>query len=136
MSSRANDGRLGLVLVVLAHLVISIIHGQAHTGANVALSSAMAAFVYIVILAGPLVGVALSFWRADIGGWTVAASFAGSLVFGLVNHFIISGADRVDHVMPEWRMLFGITAALLVASEAAGVAIGVRSARRAVRRAS
>lgn len=131
-----QGGRAGLVAVVLIHLVISIIHGQAHTGAHVALSPAMAAFVYIVILTGPLIGLAVFFWRPDAGAWMVAASFAGALVFGLVNHFIIPGADRVDHVAQEWRALFGITAVLLLAAEAAGVAIGVRSARRSVRKAS
>jgi hypothetical protein len=122
--------------MVLIHLVISIVHGQAHSGAHVALSPAAAAFVYIVILAGPLVGLAVSWWRADTGAWIVVASLAGSLVFGLVNHFINPGADRVDHVAHEWRVLFGATAALLLVSEAAGVAIGVRAALRRVRRTS
>jgi hypothetical protein len=129
-------GRLGLVVIVVAHLAISIVHGQAHTGAHVALSPAAAAFVYIVILAGPLIGLAVSLWQRDTGVWIIAASFAGALVFGLVNHFIIPGADRVDHVAAEWRVMFSVTAALLLASEAAGVVIGVRSALRAVRRPS
>jgi hypothetical protein len=127
-------GRLGLSTVVLVHLAISIVHGQAHTGAHVALSPAAAAFVYIVILAGPLVGLALLRWRAAAGAWTIAASLGGALLFGLVNHFIISGADRVDHVPAEWRTLFGVTAALLLVTEAAGTALGVWSALRIVRR--
>jgi hypothetical protein len=125
---------MGLVGVVLVHLVISIVHGQAHTGGHVALSPAAAAFVYIVILAAPLAGLAVSWWRPRTGAWIVAVAFAGSLVFGLVNHFIIAGADRVDHVAPEWRMLFGATAVLLLITEAAGAAIGVSVARRIVRR--
>jgi hypothetical protein len=133
---RASDGRVGLAVVVLAHLGVSIAHGQAHTGGNVPLSPAMAAFVYVVILAGPLVGLAMSFWRPRAGAWMVAGSFAGALVFGLVNHFIIPGADRVDHVTAEWRTLFTTTALLLFATEAAGVAIGIRVARGLLRRAS
>ena len=136
MTQAGKAGRAGLVSIVLAHLAISVVHGQAHTGAHVALSPPMAAFVYIVILAGPLLGLAVFFWRPDTGAWMVAASCAGALVFGLVNHFIIPGADRVDQVAQEWRTLFGATAALLLAAEAAGVAIGVRSARRSVRKAS
>ena len=128
--------RVALVSIVLAHLAINIVHGQAHTGAHVPLSPAAAAFVFIVILAGPLFGLAVFRWRRRAGAWIVAASFAGSLVFGLVNHFIIPGADRVDHVSQEWRTLFGVTAALLLASEAAGVAIAVRSALRAARNTS
>jgi hypothetical protein len=125
-----HGGRIGLVGIVLTHLLISIVHGQAHTGAQVALSPAAAAFVYIVILAGPLAGLAVLAWRPAAGAWIVAASLAGSLVFGLINHFIIAGPDRVDHVAADWRTLFSVTAALLLASEAAGVAIGVWSARR------
>jgi hypothetical protein len=126
--------RWALPAIVGVHLAISIIHGQAHTGAHVALSPAAAAFVYIVILAGPLLGLALSYWRLQAGAWIVAATLAASLVFGLVNHFLIPGADRVDHIAAEWRSLFGVTAALLVVSEAAGAAVGVRSALRAPRR--
>ena len=132
-------GRVGgvwLVSVVIAHLAISVVHGQAHTGAHVGLPLAGALFVYIVILAGPLVGLAVSRWRADAGAWIVAASLGGAFVFGLVNHFIIPGADRVDHVAAEWRTLFGVTAALLAATEAAGTAIAVWSALGTARRAS
>ena len=50
---------------------------------------------------------------ADAGGWIVAASLGGALVFGLINHFIIAGPDHVAHVAAEWRTLFGVTAALL-----------------------
>ena len=93
-------------------------------------------FVYIVILAGPLAGLVLSRWRPRAGAWIVAASMAGALVFGLINHFIIAGPDHVAHVAAAWRTLFGVTAALLVVSEAAGAAIGVWSAVRRVRRTS
>ena len=67
-------------------------------------------------------------FRSRAGAWIVAASMAGALVFGLVNHFIVDGSDHVTHVAAEWRSLFGVTAALLVVSEAAGVAIGVWAA--------
>jgi len=123
-----------LAAVVLVHLAISLVHGRAHAGALVALSRAAAAFVYIVILAGPLLGLAASHWRPGAGAWIVTVSFAGSLVFGLVNHFVIPGPDRIDQVAAQWRSVFGVTAALLIVSESAGVAIGVRSALRAVRR--
>jgi F0F1-type ATP synthase membrane subunit a len=122
--------------VVLAHLAINIVHGQAHEGAQVPLSFAGTLFVYIVILAGPLVGLMLSVWRPVDGAWIVAATMAGALVFGLINHFIIAGPDHVDHVAAEWRTLFRTTAALLLVSEAVGVATAVWCATRMVRRAS
>ena len=125
-----------LATIVLIHLAISVLHGRAHSGAQVPLSPAATLFVYVIILAGPLVGLAISRWRPTAGGWTVAASLAGALVFGLINHFLVAGPDHVDHVAAPWRPLFGATAALLLASEAAGTAIGVWFAVRPVRRTS
>ena len=113
-----------LVAVVLTHLAISIVHGRAHEGAQVPLPLAGTLFVYIVILAGPLVGLGLSRWRPRAGAWIVALTMAGALVFGLINHFLIDGSDHVANVAAEWRSLFGATAVLLLLSEAAGVAIG------------
>jgi len=124
-----------LTAIVLLHLAISIVHGQAHAGAAIPLPLASTLFVYIVILAGPLAGLAVARWRPAAGAWIVAASLAGSLVFGFINHFVIAGPDHVDHVAAQWRALFRITALLLLFSEAAGVAVGVRSALR-VRMAS
>jgi hypothetical protein len=129
-----RTGRWALSAVVLVHLAINIAHGQAHEGAQVPLSFAAALFVYIVILAGPLAGLALSVWRPVAGAWLVAATMAGALVFGLINHFIIAGPDHVGHVAAEWRTLFGVTAALLLVSEAAGVATAIWCAARNVRR--
>jgi hypothetical protein len=129
-----RTGRWALSAVVLVHLAINIAHGQAHEGAQVPLSFAAALFVYIVILAGPLAGLALSVWRPVDGAWLVAATMAGALVFGLINHFIIAGPDHVGHVAAEWRTLFGVTAALLLVSEAAGVATAIWCAARNVRR--
>ena len=68
-------------------------------------------------------------------GFPVAATMAGSLVFGIVNHFVIVSPDHVSHVAAEWRTLFGTTAALLVATELAGVVAGVAVALTSARRA-
>ena len=117
-----------LASVVLVHFAINVAHGRAHAGAVVPLSPLGMLFVYSVILAAPLVGLGLWRWRPRLGGWIVAASMAGALVFGLINHFLIDGADHVAHVAAEWRQLFGVTAALLVVCEAAGAVIGVGAA--------
>ena len=135
---QVKDERRGddwaLAAVVLVHLAISIVHGRAHSGAQVALSPAATMFVYLVILAGPIIGLAVSRWRPIAGAWIVVASLCGALVFGVINHFILDGPDHVGHVAAQWRTLFGVTAALLVASEAAGVGIGVWCAVRRSRR--
>jgi len=52
MSGSANPGRRWLTAAVLSHLVVSIVHGAAHNGAQVPLSPAANLFVFTVILAG------------------------------------------------------------------------------------
>jgi hypothetical protein len=125
----ANAARRWLTAAVLSHLVISIVHGWAHTGANVPLSRTANLFVFIVILAGPLVGLALIWPVERIGAWLIAITMAGALVFGIVNHFVLASPDHVAHVVPQWRPLFTITAGLLALTEAIGSGLAIRVAR-------
>ena len=127
------SARRWLAVIVIAHLIVSMVHGAAHAGARISMPLAANLFVWIVILAGPLAGLWLSRNRPAAGGWLVAATMAGSLLFGIVNHFVIASPDHVSHVAAEWRTMFGVTAALLVLTELAGVAAGITSARRAAR---
>jgi len=121
--------RVALAAIVLIHLIVSFVHGAAHAGAQVFLPIAGALFVYIVILAGPLLGLVLA-WKARVAGSVVIAlAMAGSLVFGLVNHFMLSSPDHVAHVVPQWQALFGTTAALLALTEALGCGLAVRVIR-------
>ena len=78
----------------------------------------------IVILAGPLVGLAWMWVNAIAGARLVAVTMAASLLFGVINHFVVPGADRIDHVIAHARPLFSTTAVLLVVTEAAGVLLG------------
>ena len=124
-----------LAAIVITHAIVSMVHGAAHAGAQISMPLSANLFVWIVILAGPLAGLWLSRSRPAAGGWVVAATMAGSLVFGVVNHFVIVSPDHISHVAAEWRAMFGVTAALLVVTELAGVVVGgavaVTSARRA-----
>jgi hypothetical protein len=122
-----------LALVVLGHLIVSFVHGAAHSGARIPMTLAANLFIWIVILAGPLAGLWISRSRPIAGGWIVAATMAGSLMFGIVNHFVIVSPDHIVHVAAEWRTMFTITAVLLVVFEVAGVVAGATSARRAAR---
>jgi hypothetical protein len=119
-----------LTTAVLGHLLITFAHGSAHRGAEVPLGVAGMAFVIVVIEAAPVVGLAISMFRARAGALVVATSMAASLVFGLVNHYIIPGPDHVAHVAAAWRPMFSTTALLLVLSEAIGVVAGTRIVRR------
>ena len=85
--------------------------------------------VFIVILAGPLVGLALTWPAKRLGHWVVAFTMAGSLVFGLVNHFVYDSPDHVAHVAVPWRPLFATTAILLVLTESLGCILAIRRAR-------
>ena len=115
--------RLSLAAVVFVHLVVSAVHGTAHDRAHVPLSLWANVFVYVVILAGPLAGLALTWWNARVGGWVIALTMAGSLVFGVVNHFLLSSPDHIAHVDPQWRPLFTVTAVLLALTEALGIVL-------------
>ena len=110
------------------HLVISIVHGAAHDGAHVAMPAAANLFVFVVILSGPLVGLALLWRFPRIGGPLVAVTMAGSLLFGVVNHFVLPSPDHVAQVAAAWRPMFTATAVLLALTEAAGTIAALRVA--------
>ena len=129
MSRNTDSAWRWLAAAVVAHLVISIVHGWAHAQAQVPLSLAANLFVLIVILAGPVVGLALTWPAQRLGSWLVAIAMAGSLVFGLVNHFVFDSPDHVAHVDPQWRTLFTTTAVLLALTEVLGTALAIRLAR-------
>ena len=118
-----------MAAAVLAHLVTSIVHGAAHGGAHIPMSLIANLFVFVVILAGPVAGLALS-WRAErLGSQIVALTMAGALVFGFVNHFVLESPDHVSHVAAQWRLLFGTTAALLTITEMLGLGFAIRLLR-------
>jgi len=129
MSRHHDRAWYWLAAIVLAHLAVSIVHGTAHARAHVPLSPAANLFVFIVILAGPLIGLALTWPSERIGSWLIAATMAGSLVFGIVNHFVFASPDHVAHVDPPWRPLFATTAVLLAATEALGCVMAIRLVR-------
>jgi hypothetical protein len=108
--------------IVLAHLAVNIVHGAAHAELHIGLSTIQQSFVLIVILICPLVAMALT-WTAyrRAGAGLLALSMSGSLLFGVWNHFIQPGPDRVV----GFGGLFGVTAALLAITEAAGIWIGM-----------
>lgn len=125
-----------LAALVIVHLVVAVVHGVAHGGAHVPLTPVAVAFVIVVIQFGPLVGLALTLVQPRGGAAVVAASMAGALLFGLVNHFVLPGSDNILRVDADWRMLFSSTAALLALIEAGGTIVGVVAVRRYARRLS
>ena len=129
----AETQRFTLAAVVL-HFVVSLVHGSVHDSAGVALSGPAMLFVVAVILAGPLVGLAWMWKNPSAGARLIGITMAASLLFGLLNHFVINGADRIDHVAAHWRPMFTVTAASLVAIEAMGAVLGLTYYRSLTRR--
>ena len=122
---KGNKTLIGLVIVVLLHLAVTVLHGSAHTSAGVNLGPAGLAFVIAVIEIGPLAGLIWMRTNRQSGARLIALAMMASLIFGMVNHFIIPGADRVDYVHGPSHVLFETTAVLLAITEAVGVALGI-----------
>ena len=121
-----NKLRPVLGTIVVLHLIIALAHGVAHSNANVPLSVPSLIFVIAVIQVAPLIGLAWM-WRSEVtGARLIGMAMAASLLFGVVNHFLVPGPDHVNHIAAEWRTLFATTAFLLAVTEAAGAILGLR----------
>ena len=118
-------------LSVLAHLVVSIIHGRAHEGLAVGLSSWQNMYVMIVIVIAPLIAMMLIWTRlARPGLVLLVISMAGALIFGVVYHYVVISPDHVSHLPPgDAQGLFRTTALLLVLTELFGVVVGLLGLR-------
>jgi hypothetical protein len=118
---------------VLAHTVVSAVHGQAHRQLGVGLSVWQTWYVGVVIGAAPLVAAILLLWkRLRAGGALLAVSMAGSLVFGVYYHFIFSSPDHVSHQpVASWGLVFMATSLLLVLIEIWGCWAGFSTAKAA-----
>jgi hypothetical protein len=137
MAARRARWDAVLAGVVVGHLAVALAHGAAHQGAEISLSPLGNLFVVIVIIAGPLVGLVWSrTTHSSTGAWLIAATMAGALLFGLVNHFFIVSPDHVSQVPVPWRPWFGTTAVLLLITEAIGAGVGIWCATNVGRRSS
>jgi hypothetical protein len=136
MKTSPNIARTWLIVLVLGHLIATFFHGSAHDGAQVGTTPVQNAFILLVIELGPLAGLILALRGRAAGGWIVAATMAGAFVFGVVNHFIIPGADRIDSVVEPWRVSFAASAAVLAVTEAAGAGVGMWYATRRLEQSS
>ena len=128
--------RVSVAIAVLAHLVVTVLHGQAHTRLGVGLSNRQQTYVLIVIVLAPLVALVLSFTRyARAGVWLLLASMLGSLIFGACYHYIIISPDHVAHLPPgDARGLFRVTVVLLLVTETFGVVVAAMLLRASLRR--
>jgi hypothetical protein len=119
-------------LVVLAHFVISLFHGSAHTKLHVELSAWQQSYVLIVIIAAPLVAAPLIWTRLSRFGFILlVAAMAGALIFGAYFHFFAISPDHVTHLPPgDARGLFRVTSVLLAITEVFGITVGQLGLRK------
>jgi len=122
--------------IVAAHSIVAMVHNQAHQKINVALSSAQNAFALSVIVIAPIIA-AVFLWRGRdrIGATLLTTSLIGSLIFGVVNHFMLDSPDQLAHIeSSSWGNIFVVSAYALAITELAGVFVGsalMRSTNRA-----
>jgi hypothetical protein len=126
---RATD----VTAIVLAHLVVNIAHGLAHHELRVGLALPGTMFVIVVVLIAPLLAMGL-LWTAEkrLGLMLLSLSMSGSFLFGLYHHFLAAGPDHVDsQPWSPWGLTFGLTAYLLLVTEAIGAYLGIHFLRTA-----
>lgn len=129
-SSTSRTIKFAMVTIV-AHAAVGSLHAAAHQTLGVELSPLQLLFILAVIMLAPLIAALLLWKRMTATGATLlAGSMAGSLIFGVYNHFVAISPDHVSHVgaMPQkfWALIFQITAALLTLVEALGIWAGIR----------
>jgi hypothetical protein len=118
--------------LVLLHMVIAYLHGDAHESLGVGLAAWQWAYVYVVITIAPLVAAALYWTRwPSAGAMLLGLAMAGSFAFGVYHHFIAVSPDHVSHLPAgDAQGMFIATAILLAISEAAAAAFGFWSFAR------
>jgi hypothetical protein len=119
-------------IAVLAHLLVSFVHGYAHTELGVGLSAWQNGYVLIVITLAPLVALSLIWTRhRRVGFVLLIASMVGSLAFGAYYHYVAISPDHVSHLPAgDTQGLFRVTAGLLLATELFGAIVGVAGMRK------
>lgn len=116
-----------VLAIVLLHAAVLLAHDSAHRDLGVELALWQTAYVYLVIVAAPLVAAALAFTRRrSLAYILLAAAMLGSLLFGGYHHYVAISPDHVAH-LPQGpaQPLFRQTAVGMVAVEAIGFAFGV-----------
>lgn len=130
----AGDRQRVIVLSVVAvlHCGIALWHGSAHLAVPVPLSPVQTIFVGLVIVVLPLLATALLWTRARRGAAIVyTAAMLASLLFGVINHYVLVSPDNVMCVPPgAFRPRFVLSSALVAGSELLGTVLGVMAVRR------
>jgi hypothetical protein len=113
--------------VVVIHAIANGLHGLAHVEIPVPLSLLQSLFVGMIIFLAPIIAAVLlwtPFYR--IGSWLLLGAMAGSLLFGVYNHYIVISPDHFTQVsFAGWGLLFQVTALLIALVDGLGCGVGV-----------
>lgn len=112
-------------LLVSSHLAVLVAHGGVHSQLNIAVGTWQKLFIAMIIFVSPLIATMMLWTRMqELGVVLLGLSLAGSLVFGVSYHFLITGPDNVlGPYHSHWGTAFRTTAVLLALIEAAGSAL-------------
>lgn len=114
------------VMIVALHFVVTVVHSAAHMSLHIDMNLWQTVYIFLVIVALPLLAGFLLWRRARYGFLILLCSMLGALIFGAYYHFIAAGMDNVASLASRpWSTTFQVTAVLLALTEAAGVLIGV-----------
>ncbi len=96
-----NRSAMYATAIVVAHLLVNIVHGLAHSELHVGLAPLASIFVIVVVLVFPLIATGL-LWTAkkQLGLILLSLSMLGSLLFGLYHHFLAVSPDHI-HSLPS-----------------------------------
>ena len=115
--------------VVWLHVLVVILHSAAHVAVHVLPASFFDdTFIGVVIIIMPVVALFLlkNAPLSWLGALLLFLSMLGALLYGLLNHFLLPGADNAIHMSPGvWQLPFLVTSYLLLILEAAGSVVGV-----------
>ena len=129
---RVLSNRITYVLFA-AHVAVSGYHGWSHSVASVPTTTLQDVFIDAVIVAAPVVAVALILARKLVIGYALfAGAMFGAFVFGVCYHFILDTSDRYSNVHGAGASHFAASAALLAVIEVIGFTWGVRCWRGAL----
>lgn len=116
--------------LILIHLIVSTLHGWAHQGAMVTLTTFGNVYVGVVITLMPVVAAVLLFIRKKkVGALLLGLSMLGSFIFGFWYHFLSQTNDHVTQVHGPWHSTFLWTAIALAVIELAGTVVGFQMFR-------
>src|SRR5258708_24501176 len=124
MNSTTPNSKLvsyATALVVL-HTLVTLVHGAANVSESVYGSVLDTIFIVVVIWFAPIGAILLlQMRRWQLGSIILLVAMAGSLLYGMYNHFILPGPDNVvSFPAGVWQGYFQVTAVLLSGLEDLG----------------